>query len=114
MRGHCQKGACGWELDGSCECTCAECRVLVIQFRLLGLEGVLARTVDDAERRIRQAFQDGIVAAAKLVEGHSCVSSCCDANPSSGEAAHLAECIRKNAASRKPQFVELSPEDGEP
>lgn len=33
-------------------------------------------------------------ACARHVENHSCVSSCCDAQPSGGEAKALADCIR--------------------
>lgn len=31
---------------------------------------------------------------AKFIEAHSCVASCCDAQPSAGEAKALADCVR--------------------
>lgn len=37
-------------------------------------------------------------AAAKDIEVHCCVSSCCDAQPSAGEAKALADCIRRRAS----------------
>lgn len=40
-------------------------------------------------------FAAGVEAAAKLVEAHSCVSSCCGAQPSGDEPAQLASCIRR-------------------
>ncbi len=41
-------------------------------------------------------FAAGVEAAARLIESHSCVSTCCDAQPGSGEAEELARCVRKN------------------
>ncbi len=43
----------------------------------------------------QESFNAGIERAAVLIESHSCVSSCCDAQPSGGEAAELAKCVRK-------------------
>ena len=40
------------------------------------------------------AKADAFAEAAAHVERHSCVSTCCDANPSANEAKALAECIR--------------------
>ena len=40
------------------------------------------------------ATRTGAEEAALHVERHSCVSTCCDANPSANEAKALAECIR--------------------
>lgn len=40
-------------------------------------------------------FDRGVERAAKHVEAHSCVSSCCHAQPSETEAAQLAACVRK-------------------
>jgi hypothetical protein len=37
-----------------------------------------------------------VESVALFVEGHSCASSCCNAQPSSGEAKSLADCIRAN------------------
>jgi hypothetical protein len=44
-------------------------------------------------------FAAGVEAAAKLVEGHCCVSTCCDAQPGASTAEELAACVRKNARS---------------
>jgi hypothetical protein len=44
-------------------------------------------------RSAHMGFSLGVMAAAKLIENHSCVSSCCDAQPSAGEAKALALCV---------------------
>ena len=41
-------------------------------------------------------FYDGRGAAAAFVEVHSCVATCCDAQPSGSDAKALADCIRRN------------------
>jgi len=45
---------------------------------------------------IEEAFIAGVEAAAKGIEDHCCVSSCCDAQPSAIVAKQLAKCIRSN------------------
>ena len=35
---------------------------------------------------------------ARHIENHSCVSSCCEAQPSGGESKALAECVRRHVA----------------
>lgn len=56
-----------------------------------------------SDARLRDAIVQavratGVEAAAKLVESHSCVSSCCDAQLSAVEAKALAACIRNSAS----------------
>jgi len=50
---------------------------------------------------LAQARAEGITAGYELactkIENHCCVSSCCDAQPSGGEAKELARCLRRNA-----------------
>jgi len=48
----------------------------------------------DAAAIASAAKADAFAEAAAHVERHSCVSTCCDANPSANEAKALAECIR--------------------
>lgn len=43
---------------------------------------------------LNEAFLAGVEAAAKHIETHSCVASCCNAQPSANEAHALATCIR--------------------
>lgn len=44
-------------------------------------------------RSAHMGFALGVTAAASRIQAHSCVSACCDAQPSSGEAAALANCV---------------------
>ncbi len=41
-------------------------------------------------------FNAGVEAACLSLENHSCVSTCCDAQPGAAEAKELARCVRKN------------------
>lgn len=41
-------------------------------------------------------YNAGVEAACKAIENHSCVSTCCDAQPGGAEARELAACVRKN------------------
>ena len=47
------------------------------------------------EKMLDGEFNHGVETAAKHIKAHSCVSSCCDAQPAGGDAAELAECVRK-------------------
>lgn len=58
----------------------------------------LLAEIDFRERETRAAIERAYERAARHVEEHSCVSSCCDAQPSAGEAAELAKCVRALAA----------------
>lgn len=43
----------------------------------------------------------GLEAAITQIMTHSCVSTCCDAQPSSGEAKELAKCVHRGALRRR-------------
>jgi hypothetical protein len=45
---------------------------------------------------VSSEFLAGVEAAARLIELHCCVSTCCDAQPGSSTAEELARCVRKN------------------
>lgn len=55
------------------------------------------RAYDAAEflRKYQTVHNDAIEEAANRIEAHSCVASCCDAQPSAGEAKSLADCVRR-------------------
>lgn len=55
-----------------------------------------ASTETDSEAARQAIWNAAIEAAATLVGNHSCVSSCCNAQPAAGEAKDLADCLRKN------------------
>ena len=60
-----------------------------------------AGCVEDLAKLIGQIRAETIEACAQHVEAHSCVASCCDAQPGAGEARSLADCVRKLATREK-------------
>jgi hypothetical protein len=66
-----------------------------LQDQIDSLEGALEITVKRHDTQLKEAHRNGLEQAARHVENHSCVSSCCDAQPSAGEARSLADCIRR-------------------
>lgn len=66
---------------------------------LLNLWGLLSDPtndflVEEVRRLLDLTVANTINEVAEHVESHSCVSSCCGAQPSGGEAKQLADCVR--------------------
>lgn len=60
--------------------------------------GAVRTNIDGVEniwREPTEPYHQGIEAAAKHIENHSCVATCCDAQPSGEEPKQLAECVRR-------------------
>lgn len=55
------------------------------------------RRAESLAALLRKQREEIVEACAKHVENHSCVASCCDAQPSGGEAKSLADCVRRAA-----------------
>lgn len=67
--------------------------------KLAGSSLPLDRRIELAQA-LRDAFADGVERSAVCIEVHSCVSSCCEAQPSAAVARQLAECVRGLARGR--------------
>jgi hypothetical protein len=65
----------------------------------------MAISLTATEKRYWVGFNAGVKAAAKLVSNHSCVSSCCDAQPSGGDRVHCGTAQGSGQVRRERTFL---------